>query len=51
MTIAEARELVADLTVMTTKMSEIIVGIHSRLDNLSKNTTNEIKIEPDGGTF
>ena len=51
MTIAEARELVVDLTLMTTKMSEIIVGIHSRLDNLSKNTTSEIKIETDGGAF
>jgi len=51
MTIAEARELVTDLTLMTTKMSEIIVGIHARLDNLSKNTTDEIKIETDGGTF
>jgi hypothetical protein len=51
MTIAEARELVTDLTIMTTKMSEIIIGIHSRLDNLSKNTTGEIKIETDGGPF
>ena len=51
MTIIEARELVADLTIMTTKMSEIIVGIYSRLDHLSKNTTAEIKIETDGGAF
>jgi hypothetical protein len=50
MTIVEARELVADLTIMTAKMSEIIVGIHARLDNLSK-STNDIKIETDGGTF
>ena len=51
MTIAEARELVTDLTILTTKMSEIIVGIHAKLDNLSKDSTSDIKIETDGGTF
>jgi len=50
MTVAEARELVTDLTLMTTKMSEIIIGIHNRLDKLST-TTNEITIETDGGAF
>lgn len=50
MTVAEARELVTDLTLMTTRMTEIIIGIHNRLDNLST-TTEEIKIETDGGSF
>jgi len=50
MTVAEARELVTDLTLMTTKMSEIIIGIHNRLDVLST-TTNEITIKTDGGAF
>ena len=50
MTVAEARELVADLTVLTTKMSEIVIGIHKRLDTLTNNT-GDIKIETDGGVF
>lgn len=51
MTIAEARELVADLTILTTKMSEIILGIHAKLDSLSKDSGIDIKIETDGGPF
>ena len=51
MTIAEARELVTDLTILTTKMSEIIVGIHAKLDSLSKDSSSDIKVETDGGTF
>jgi hypothetical protein len=50
MTVAEARELVTDLTLMTTRMTEIIISIHNRLDKLSI-TTEEIKIETDGGAF
>jgi hypothetical protein len=50
MTVAEARELVTDLTLMTTRMTEIIISIHNRLDKLSV-TTEEIKIETDGGAF
>lgn len=51
MTITEARELVTDLTILTTKMSEIIVGIHAKLDSWSKDSGSDIKVETDGGTF
>ena len=50
MSIAEARELVADLTMLTMKMSDIIVGIHNKLDRLA-NAPVDIKIETDGGAF
>lgn len=50
MTIAEARDLIADLTVLTTKMADIVVGIHTKLDKLT-NAPVDIKIETDGGTF
>lgn len=50
MTVSEARDLIADLTVLTTKMADIIVGIHARLDKLAAAPV-DVKIETDGGAF
>lgn len=50
MTVADARDLIADLTVLTAKMAAIVIDIHAKLDRLA-NAPVDIKIETDGGNF
>lgn len=49
-TIQEARELSADLSVLTAKLGKNIVEIHQMLREI-RNQTASISIETDGGTF
>ncbi len=48
--VIEAREIITDLSVLTSKLGKHIEEIHQRLDKLSVSTT-ELNIQMDGGQF
>ena len=50
LTIQEVRDIVADLTVLTTKMASIVIEINQQLHSLGSKAEN-ITIDTDGGTF
>ena len=49
-TIQEARDLTAELAVMTSKLGRTVQEIHSMLAQIKESTTN-IDVKFDGGTF
>lgn len=50
LTIQEARDIVADLTILTTKMASIVVEINQQLHALGDKAEN-VSVSTDGGTF
>lgn len=48
--IQEARELTAELAVMTSKLSKTVTEIHQMLATIKESTT-QIDVKFDGGTF
>lgn len=50
MTIQEVRDIVADLTVLTTKMASVVIEINQQLQSLG-GKADSITIDTDGGTF
>jgi adenylosuccinate lyase len=50
LTIQETRDIVADLTVLTTKMASVVIEINQHLQQLN-NKSETVKIETDGGSF
>lgn len=50
LTIQEVRDIVADLTVLTTKMAGIVIEINQQLQSLG-GKADTITIDTDGGTF
>lgn len=49
-TIQEARDLTAELAIMTSKLGRTVQEIHSMLSEIKQSTTN-IDVKFDGGTF
>ena len=49
-TIQEARDLTAELAVMTSKLGKTVQEIHQMLSEIKESTTN-IDVKFDGGTF
>jgi len=49
-TIQEARDLTAELAIMTSKLGQTVQEIHSMLNEIRQNTT-EIEVKVDGGGF
>lgn len=49
-TIQEARELTAELAIMTSKLGRTVQEIHTMLAQIKESTTN-IDVKFDGGTF
>ena len=49
-TLQEAKELITDLALITSKLGKTIDEIHSKLDKLNVQTQ-EINVSMDGGTF
>ena len=49
-TIQEARDLTAELAIMTSKLGKTVQEIHSMLSEISQSTTN-IDVKFDGGSF
>jgi len=50
LSIEEARSIVTDLSILTSKLGKHIEEIHSKIDNLSPSNS-EIKVQLDGGSF
>lgn len=50
MTIQEARELTAELAILTSKLGKTVSDIHQMLVEIKESTTN-IDVKFDGGTF
>lgn len=50
LTIQEVRDIVADLTVLTTKMAGVVIEINQQLQSLG-GKADTITIDTDGGTF
>ena len=50
LTIQEARELTADLAILTSKLGQTVSDIHQILSNIQESTT-KIDVKFDGGTF
>jgi len=50
MSVAEAREVITDLSILTSKLGKQIEEIHQRLDKLNV-STNELSVQMDGGQF
>jgi len=50
LTVQEAREIVTDLSILTSKLGKHIEEIHAKLDKIEV-ASNEIKVQVDGGTF
>ncbi len=50
LSIQEARDIVSDLTVLTTKMANIVIEINQQLHALGDKAEN-VTISSDGGTF
>jgi mevalonate kinase len=50
MSVAEAREVITDLSILTSKLGKHIEEIHQRLDKLNV-STNELSVQMDGGQF
>lgn len=48
--IQEARDLTAELAIMTSKMSQTVQEIHHMLSEISESTT-QIEVKVDGGGF
>lgn len=49
-TIQEARDLTAELAILTSKLGRTVTEIHSMLSEIKQNSTN-IDVKFDGGTF
>lgn len=49
-TVQEARELVTDLSLLTSKLGKQIQEIHARLDKLT-GEQQQVSVQMDGGTF
>ena len=49
-TIQEARDLTAELAILTSKLGRTVTEIHSMLADIKQSTTN-IDVKFDGGTF
>lgn len=49
-TVQEARELITDLSLLTTRLGKEIQEIHTRLDKLT-GEQQQISVQMDGGTF
>lgn len=49
-TVQEARELTAELAILTSKLGRTVQEIHQMLVDM-KNSTNQIDVKFDGGTF
>lgn len=50
MSVAEAREVITDLSILTSKLGKHIEEIHQRLDKLNV-STNDLSVQMDGGQF
>jgi septation ring formation regulator EzrA len=50
MSVSEAREVITDLSILTSKLGKHIEEIHQRLDKLNV-STNELSVQMDGGQF
>lgn len=50
LTVQEAREIVTDLSILTSKLGKHIEEIHAKLDKIEV-ASSEIKVQVDGGTF
>jgi len=50
LTVQEAREIVTDLSILTSKLGKHIEEIHAKLDKIEV-ASNEIKVQVDGGAF
>lgn len=50
LTLQEAKDLVTDLALITSKLGKTIEEIHGKLDKLNT-ATQEINVQMDGGTF
>jgi mevalonate kinase len=50
MSVTEAREVITDLSILTSKLGKHIEEIHQRLDKLNV-STNELSVQMDGGQF
>jgi septation ring formation regulator EzrA len=50
LSVQEAREIVTDLSILTSKLGKHIEEIHSKLDKITS-VSSEISVKVDGGTF
>jgi septation ring formation regulator EzrA len=50
MSVSEAREVITDLSILTSKLGKHIEEIHQRLDKLNV-SNNEMSVQMDGGQF
>ncbi len=50
LSVQEAREIVTDLSVLTSKLGKHIEEIHAKLNKIEV-SNNEINVQVDGGTF